>query len=109
MTEAIWALIGVVIGTVVSGTFNLIIHRKQLDHEKELFNRTNQSEQNVRDLLCGMLRNPKYSNGKRSFKSLKRPIGGFADDQIRKELVAIGATKSVGSRSGTEYWCFDPQ
>lgn len=101
MSEAIWALVGVVVGTLGTGLFNLTTQRRQFEHNKEMFLLQNRSAETVRDLLSDMLNHQTHIE--RSFTALRAPIGGYSDDQIRVFLHDIGA-KKVARNDGTEWW-----
>jgi len=101
VTEALWALIGVLVGTFGTGLFNLHAQRRQFEHNKEMFLLQNRSAEVVKQLLSDMLNHK--TNIDRSFSALRTPIGGFTDDQIRVFLHDIGA-KKVPRDDGAEWW-----
>ena len=101
MSEAIWALIGVVVGTLGTGLFNFHAQRRQFEHNKEMFLLQNRSAEVVKQLLSDMLNHKSHID--RSFSALRAPIGGYSDDQIRVFLHDIGA-KKVSRGDGTEWW-----
>ena len=80
MNEAVWALAGVVLGGVLSGVINYCLQKGQFKHNKEMFLLQNQSTEVVKSLLTEMLSNEKDTD--RSFEALKRPIGGFTDNEV---------------------------
>jgi len=51
--------------------------------------------------VCNLLKNEKWK--KRSFAEIKKRIGGFEDDELRKILVRSGAVKFEASDSA-ELW-----
>lgn len=95
-----WALLGVVIGGILSGVVNYIMQKKRFDHEKEMFALRNQSAEIVKSLLLEMLSHSSYTD--RSFDALKQPIGGYNADEVRKFLHEVGAKKV--DRDGEEWW-----
>ncbi|RKQ68872.1 hypothetical protein DES40_1647 [Litorimonas taeanensis] len=100
MDSAIWALIGVVIGTILSGVISYALQKSQFNHEKEMFDLENKSLQVVKALLKEMLNHKGYTD--RSFDALKQPIGGYSDDEIRQLLHEIDAQRI--ERNGEEWW-----
>ena len=101
MTEAGWALIGVVVGSIGTGFFNLLLQRKQFNHNKEMFLLQNKATETIKNFLAEMLSHPSYTD--RSFPALRAPIGGYTDDQIRQLLHEIGA-KKTSRQDGSEWW-----
>ncbi len=105
MTEAGWALLGVVVGAIATGFFNWLLQKRQFAHEKEMFLLQNKSSVMVQSVLQEMLNHKSYTD--RSFLALKERVGGFSDDQIRQFLHEIGAKKtsrSDGSDGSEEWW-----
>jgi len=49
-----------------------------------------------------LLENPQW--GKRSFSEIKKRLGGFADDELRKILVRAGAVRFERTDNGDELW-----
>ena len=101
-SPAIWALLGVIIGGILTGLFNLILQGRQFSHNKELFLLQNKSKEQAKEILEEMLNNTKYVD--RSFAALKGKIGGFSDDEIRKILLEIGAIKTTRKEDDSEWW-----
>ncbi len=100
MTAAAWALIGVVVGALLTGFFNWLLQTRQFSHNKEMFLLQNKSSEMVKSVLAEMLNHRSYTD--RSFNALKERIGGYTDDEIRQFLHEIGAKKV--SRDGQEWW-----
>ncbi|MEO0528865.1 MAG: hypothetical protein AAFZ89_16655 [Bacteroidota bacterium] len=102
MNEAIWALIGVVLGGVITGGFNFYLQKKQFEHNIEMFQLQNRSRENVKEILEELLWHKKFIE--RSFSALKKNVGGFDDDEIRILLHEIDAIKTVRKSDSTEWW-----
>lgn len=101
MTDALWALLGVVVGTVGTGVANYFNLTKQLGHNKEMYLLQNKAAETVKAVLTEMLNHRSYVD--RSFESLKAPIGGYSDDEIRLFLHEVGA-KRVVREGHSEWW-----
>jgi uncharacterized protein HemX len=103
MSEAIWALIGVVVGVAATGIFNLRIQSRQFNHDKEMFRLKNQSAENVKALLRETLSHPNYTD--RSFAAIKKRVGGYSDEEIKQLLHEVDA-KRTSRNDGTEEWWY---
>jgi hypothetical protein len=101
MNDAIWALIGVMIGTIGSGVINFLLQCGQHKQEIKMYKLQNQSSENAKSIIESMLNHRSFID--RSFESLKRPIGGFSDDEIRRLLLEVNA-KRVFRDDGSEWW-----
>lgn len=101
MSDAMWALVGVLIGTCSTGLINWLLQGKQFKHNKEMFILQNKSSETVKTLLFEMLNHRSYTD--RSFSALKSPVGGYSDDEIRQFLHEIGAKKAA-REDGSEWW-----
>ncbi len=102
MTEAIFALIGVVVGIVGSGIVNLCMQSRQFAHDKEMYILRNQSAENVKALLIEMLSHKSYTD--RSFEAIRKKVGGYSDDEVRQLLHEVGARRTSRSDSEEEWW-----
>lgn len=103
MTEAGWALLGVVVGAIATGFFNWLLQSRQFSHDKEMFQLQNKSAEMVKRILTEMLNHRSYTD--RSFVALKNAVGGYSEDEIRQFLHEIGA-KKTSRDNGTEEWWY---
>lgn len=78
MTEATWALAGVMAGSLGTGLFNLVTQRRQFQHNKEMFLLKNCSAEIVRELLSDMFNYKTHIDS--SFSAFREPVGGFGDN-----------------------------
>ena len=101
MTNAAWALAGVIVGILGTGLIKLLIQREQFKHDKEMFQLSNKGTGMVKKILIEMLNHRNQVD--RSFSALKTPIGGYSDDEIRKLLIEVGA-KKVDREDHSEWW-----
>ena len=102
MTEAIWALIGVIIGGIITGLINYFLQKNQFKHNKEMFFLQNKSKESVKEILTDMLWHKEHID--RSFTALKKRIGGYSEDEIRQVLHEIGALKAIRTEDKSEWW-----
>ncbi|WP_371396047.1 hypothetical protein [Fretibacter rubidus] len=100
MSAPLWALLGVVIGGLISGVMNYALQTKRFKHDINMFKLKNQSAEVVKSLLTEMLSHSSFTD--RSFDALRRPIVGYDDNDVRKFLHEVGAKKI--DRDGEEWW-----
>ncbi len=101
MGEGEWALIGVVIGSALTGLFSYALQDRQFCHNKEMFLLNNKSKESVKNILEEMLNHRTHTD--RSFEALKNPIGGYSDEEIRQFLHELDAKKATRD-DGSEWW-----
>ena len=102
MGTALWTLIGVIIGGLLTGIINYLLQKSQFKHNKEMFRLQNRSKEMVKDILNDMLNHRTHTD--RSFGALKKRIGGYSDDEIRQILHEIGAIKTTRPDDNNEWW-----
>lgn len=102
MTEGAWALLGVLVGTVLTGLFGYAMQNRQFKHNKEMFFLSNKSKESVKELLDNMLQH--RTHVARTFEALKKPIGGYTDEEIRQLLHEIDAKRVHRKKDGAEMW-----
>lgn len=91
------SLSGVILGGVITYISNRQIHRHQLAALREQYKTDFAAEATVLHFL-------RHENQiERSFDALKKSLGGFADDELRKILVRAGAVRKF-REDGTEWW-----
>lgn len=96
-----WALIGVLVGGLLTGFINYLLQKSQFKHNKEMYYLQNISRENVKDYLIELLNHKKYPE--RKYVTLRKRIGAYSDDDLRILLTEVGAIKSQ-SKDGTEFW-----
>ena len=99
--SAVWAILGVIVGTLTSGLVNWLLQKNQFRHNIDMIRIQNKSADFVKELLTEMLNHRSYTD--RSFTALKIPIGGYTDDEIRKFLHDVDAKKTIRD-DGSEWW-----
>jgi hypothetical protein len=102
MTEGYWAIIGVIVGGILTGVINFLLQKSQFKHNKEMFLLQNRSREMVKEILTDTLNHRTFTD--RSFDTLKKRIGGYSDDEIRQLLHEIGAKKTIRPEDNTEWW-----
>ncbi|HED38435.1 MAG TPA: hypothetical protein ENI76_09375 [Ignavibacteria bacterium] len=102
MDKEIWGIIGVVIGFLGKGIIDLILSRRSHEHKEKMYRLENQDKENVKEILLDMLNHRKFIS--RNFDTLKKRIGGFSDDEIRRILMEIKAQKLSNPKDNKEKW-----
>lgn len=102
MSEAFWALTGVVVGTLASGVVNLVLQNRQFKQERAMYVLENQGTENVKSLLLEMLSHRSYTD--RSFDAIRMKVGGYTDDEIKQLLHEVGAKKTSRNNGEEEWW-----
>ncbi|MFI0453692.1 hypothetical protein [Actinomadura sp. 6N118] len=120
-TELVAVLISTAVSLVVSVLSITVNARLQDRHLREQIRLDEKRLQAEIDALAGQLREGRRQQDqvdrairqllvadgwdKRSFTAIKRRIGGFSDDELRRLLITAGAHR-YESRAGEEYWGF---
>lgn len=102
MDKEIWGILGILLGFLGKGLFDLIRTRMGQDHNEKMYLLENQGKENVKEILLEMLNHRKYVD--RNFDTLKKRIGGYSDDEIRRILIEINAQRVGSSNSDKEQW-----
>ena len=89
------------IGTLVGGGITYLLNR-QLHHQQLAALRTqHKTEFMAEDTARHYLGHKGYTD--RSFETLRKHLGGFTDDELRKILVRAGAIRTYRD-DGSEWW-----
>ena len=101
MSEALWALLGVVVGSTIPGIVGAFLQSRQFAHERSMRSLDNQSSETAKEILSAMLNHRRFSS--RSFVALRKPVGGFTDDELRRLLHELDAQRTE-REDGSEWW-----
>ena len=101
MSESIIAALAGIIGTLVGGLVTYLTQRAQLRNEIAKIREENRTEFQAEQTALHFLSHKSYTD--RSFSTLKKHLGGFEDDELRKILVRAGAVR-IYRDDGTEWW-----
>lgn len=102
INKEIWTIIGVIIGALLTGVLNYIFQKSQFKHNKEMFYLQNISKEKVKETLIELLNHKKYPE--RKFKTIRKRIGAFNDDELRVLLTEVGGVKVESKTNKEEYW-----
>ena len=102
MSEAMWAMCGVIVGGLISSATSLVMQKKQISHEVSMYKQSNLGKDSVKTILLEMLNHRNYIE--RSYWALRERVGGFTDDELRQILHEIGARRTSRSDGLEEWW-----
>ena len=88
-------------GTIVGGLISYFLQKQKNLHDLNLMREENKTEFMAETTVKHYLSHKGYTD--RSFQTLKKAIGGFEDDELRKILVRAGAIR-IFREDGSEWW-----
>lgn len=97
MDPTLASLLGTLVGGGITYLLNRQVHAQQLAALKEQFKTDFMAEETARHFLS----HKSYTD--RSFDVLKKHLGGFSEDDLRKILVRAGAIRTF-REDGAEWW-----
>lgn len=97
METAIFTLLG----TLVGGLVTYFLQVSRFNHELLLKQEENKTEFMAENTAKHFLNHKGYTD--RSFNVLKKHLGGFKNDDLRKILVRAGAIRTY-KEDGSEWW-----
>ncbi len=100
-TETIITAATGLLGTVIGGILSYLLTKNQFKHELMRVREENKTEFQAEQTAIHFLMHEGYTD--RSFDTLKKHLGGFEDDELRKILVRAGAIR-VYREDGSEWW-----
>lgn len=101
MTETIIAAAAGLIGTIVGGLITYFTQKAQFKNEMLRVREENKTEFQAEQTALHFLSHKNYTD--RSFETLKKHLGGFEDDELRKILVRAGAIRTY-REDQSEWW-----
>lgn len=97
LAGALASLVGAVVGGLVSWLLNRQLHAQQLERLRQQYKTEFAAEDTARHFLG----HKGYTD--RSFEVLRKHLGGFEDDELRRILVRAGAVRTFRD-DGSEWW-----
>jgi hypothetical protein len=101
MESAILALLGTVVGGIVTVLTSYFLQKQRFEQEVKLKQEDNKTEFMAENTAKHFLSHKSFTD--RSFETLRNHLGGFDDDELRKILVRAGAIR-VSRDDGSEWW-----
>ena len=88
-------------GTLVGGLVTFAVNRQQFRHQLLALQQQYKTEFMAEETARHFLNHKSFTD--RSFDTLKKHLGGFEDDELRKILVRSGAVRTYRSDE-SEWW-----
>ena len=101
MAPEILGLVSSLAGVAVGGGISYLLQRNLLRHQYKLKIEELKTEYMAEQTAKHFLEHKSFTD--RSFDTLRKHLGGFEDDEVRKILVRAGAIRTYRS-DGTEWW-----
>ncbi len=101
MDAALWSSFSALLGAVVGGSISYLLNRQQLANQLRIQQEQHKVEFMAETTARHFLNHRSYTD--RSFDTLRKHLGGFDDDELRKILVRAGAIR-VFREDGSEWW-----
>lgn len=92
MQSSIVAL-SALLGTVVGGLISYFLQKQKNNHDVEMLREEYKTEFMAENTVKHFLSHKQYTD--RSFEVLRKHLGGFEDDELRKILVRAGAIRTL--------------
>lgn len=89
------------LGTLVGGLVTFAVNRQQFKHQLQALQQQYKTEFMAEETARHFLSHKNFTD--RSFDVLKKHLGGFDDDELRKILVRAGAVRTYRD-DGAEWW-----
>jgi hypothetical protein len=99
--EHLWSALSALLGALVGGSMSWLLNKQQFDNQLRLAREQHRTEFMAEETARALLSHKGFTD--RSFDTLKRHLGGFEDDELRKILVRAGAMR-VFREDGGEWW-----
>ena len=89
------------LGTFTGGLITYLLQWQRYKHELQLKQEEFKTEFMAESTVKHFLNHQSFTD--RSFETLKKNLGGFEDDELRKILVRAGAIRTF-RQDGSEWW-----
>lgn len=101
MQTTFFTLLGVILGSLTSGLITYYLQKQRFEHELKIKQEEYKTEFMAENTIKHFLNDEKYSD--RKFSTIKKHLGGFEEDELRKLLVRSGAICVRGEKD-EEFW-----
>ena len=101
MDAHLWSMLSALLGAMVGGGISYALNRQQFANQLHLAREQHRTEFMAEQTARVFLSHRGFTD--RSFETLRRHLGGFEDDELRKILVRAGAMR-VYRDDGSEWW-----
>ena len=101
MDASLLSSLSALLGAVVGGGISWALNRQQFANQLRLAREQHRTEYMAEETARAFLSHKSFTD--RSFETLRKSLGGFEDDELRKILVRAGAAR-VYRDDGSEWW-----
>ena len=101
MDASLWSTFSALLGALVGGGISYLLNRQQFSNQLRLAHELHRTEFMAEETARVFLSHKSFTD--RSFETLRKHLGGFEDDELRKILVRAGAMR-VYREDGSEWW-----
>jgi hypothetical protein len=101
MEPQAWPALAALLGALVGGGISWLLNRQQFANQLKLAREQHRTEFMAEETARALLSHKGFTD--RSFDTLRRHLGGFEDDELRKILVRAGAMRNYRD-DGSEWW-----
>lgn len=101
MEPALWSTLSALLGAIVGGGISWLLNRQQFANQLRVLQEQHKVEFMAEETARHFLGHKSFTD--RSFDTLRKHLGGFTDDELRKILVRAGAIR-IYREDGSEWW-----
>jgi hypothetical protein len=101
MDASLWSSLSALLGALVGGGISWALNRQQFANQLRLAHEAHRTEFMAEETARAFLSHKGFTD--RSFETLRKALGGFEDDELRKILVRAGAMR-IYRDDGSEWW-----
>jgi carbamate kinase len=101
MDATLWSTFSALLGALVGGGISYLLNRQQFANQLQLAREQHRTEFMAEETARVFLSHKSFTD--RSFDTLRKHLGGFEDNELRKILVRAGAMR-VYRDDGSEWW-----
>ena len=101
MDAALWSTFSALLGALVGGGISFLLNRQQFRNQLRVLQEQHKVEYMAEETARHFLSHKSFTD--RSFETLRKHLGGFEDDELRKILVRAGAIRTYRD-DGSEWW-----
>jgi hypothetical protein len=101
METQAWTAVSALLGALIGGGISWLLNRQQFENQLKLAREQHRTEFMAEETARTLLSHKAFTD--RSFETLRRHLGGFEDNELRKILVRAGAMR-IYRDDGSEWW-----
>ena len=101
MQASFWSALAALLGVVIGGAISYLLNRQQFGNQLRILQEQHKEEFMAETTARHFLGHKSFTD--HSCETLRKALGGFTDDELRKILVRAGAIR-VYREDGSEWW-----